>query len=223
MTDYEDFIRTEVPERFDELVAAAVPFVGAETEACSELAIALGESKFCGQPDLPPDFDWPMSSDGPCHFVGQLNLATLSSFETMRRLPEHGLLSFFYHDPGGTPAGADSIVLYFDDPQTLVRTPVVTDTRWGERFHQDHQFSRRFLFSQCYAIDTDDFKHDDARELVDHFNDTFADSHHQFFGIPRYSWENVGSRMILGSFGDWSDRLIFSLSLIHISEPTRPY
>ena len=210
--NYKTYIREQAPDHVDILVKSVVPFVGAETKRCNENLISVGDSKFCGSPDLPPDFSWPMSCDGPCHFVGQLNLEEVSKFEIAYGLPPKGLLSFFYHDAGGAPEGESSVVFYFEDIYELVRTPIVPDERWGMSFHKEHLYPRQFHFSQNYAIDEEEFDDDFICEFIEGFNYEFANSYHQFFGIQRYSWEYYSEELILANFGDWSDRLIFSIS-----------
>ena len=214
MSNYRDFIRREIPDCFEELIRAVVPFVGAETQRCKEDSIPIGDSKFCGKPDLPPNYQWPQSSDGPCHFVGQLNFAQLSSFETLHRLPAVGLLTFFYHDAEGHPEGADSVVHYFSDPQLLVRTPVVLDMRFGEQFHSRHLFARALTFAQRYVIEEDEFTDDDrVARFVDRFNNRFSRATHRLFGLPRYWTEPNCEHITLGSFGEWEDRINFSVPL----------
>ncbi|QDT59951.1 hypothetical protein SV7mr_24650 [Stieleria bergensis] len=208
-----------MPDCFDELVNAVVPFVGAETQRCEEESIPIGDSKFCGEPDLPPNFQWPQSSDGPCHFVCQLNLAQLSSFESIHPLPPLGLLSFFYHDAEGHPEGADSVVHYFSDTQLLVRTPVVPDIRFGMQFHRDHQYARNLSFGQRYVIEEDEFSNDDRlADFVDRFNNRFARATHRLFGLPRYWTKPDCEHITLGSFGEWADRINFSVPLSGLNE-----
>ncbi|MEM7313440.1 MAG: hypothetical protein AAF497_09835, partial [Planctomycetota bacterium] len=56
------------PDAVDELSALVTPFVigDSEEDAVDEATIAIGQSKFCGMPDLPNGFSWPMTEDGPC-------------------------------------------------------------------------------------------------------------------------------------------------------------
>ncbi len=57
----------------------------------------LSESKIGGRPALGKMQKWPLNDEGiPLSFIGQLNLAEMKPFDSERRLPENGLLSFFY-------------------------------------------------------------------------------------------------------------------------------
>ena len=68
----------------------------------------MGESKFGGFPDLPPDISWPRDRDCPirleegfkltdrfCRFIGQFNLRELQGLQAAKLLPATGLLSIF--------------------------------------------------------------------------------------------------------------------------------
>ena len=64
-----------------------------------------GATRFGGRPDVPPDFVWPtyegrdhahVLASRPLAFLAQLNCADLAPYDTAHRLPDHGLLSFFY-------------------------------------------------------------------------------------------------------------------------------
>lgn len=65
----------------------------------------LCATRFGGQPDVPPGFEWPTfegkSYDGvvksrPLTFLAQFNCEELVQFDTEHLLPDHGLLSFLY-------------------------------------------------------------------------------------------------------------------------------
>lgn len=62
-------------------------------------------SHFGGQPDVPPDFIWPVftgtnakgtKQTRPLAFLAQFNCAELAVYDTEHLLPQQGLLSFFY-------------------------------------------------------------------------------------------------------------------------------
>lgn len=145
--------------------------------------------------------------------MAQLNLGQLSAFETLHPIPASGLLSFYYHDSEGHPEGADSVIHFFEDLDSLVRTPVVVDPRFGERFHKEHLFARRFAFSQKFAIEEElDFEDEEAR-FVEQFNFRFARATHRLFGLPRYWTAPQREHITRGSFGEWADRINFSVPL----------
>ena len=61
-----------------------------------EKDIRVGQSKFGGAPDIPPDTDWPVDPHGkPMAFFCQLNFAEIAQFDLERKLPAKGWLYFF--------------------------------------------------------------------------------------------------------------------------------
>ncbi len=217
MDDYRNFIRSEIPEHYESLAASVVPCVIADTTLVDEDEIPCGNSKFCGRPDLPDDFRWPMTVDGPCHFVGQLSLREISRFQLACDLPQDGLLSFFFHDAGGHPEGAESVVHYFSEGESLHRANLVPDNRWGQDFYNQHLFPRQFLMRQGFVIPEQCLSGDsDASEFIGAFNEKFLDATHQFFGVPPYRWYGVGDHELLACFGEWHDTLVFSIPPNHL-------
>jgi uncharacterized protein YwqG len=86
-------------------------------------ALAIGESRFGGVPDVPGDFVWPTHDGRRLSFLAQLDLAGVASSD----LPPTGWLVFFY-DAEQQPWGFDpkdaggARVFYVDAPRdTLVR------------------------------------------------------------------------------------------------------
>ncbi len=76
-----------------------------ELKIAGEEKYKLGATHFGGQPDVPPDFVWPIyeweRSDHviekrPLSFLAQFNCEELAPYDTEHLLPDHGLLSFFY-------------------------------------------------------------------------------------------------------------------------------
>ncbi len=90
--------------------------------------IENGYSKLGGCPDVPPDFEWPKNHDGqPLSFIVQINLADVAKLDTAERLPNYGVLSFFYDNLcwGFSPKDKDGFrVFHFDDRYSkLTRMP----------------------------------------------------------------------------------------------------
>ena len=207
-----EYLEEEVPELAEVLGRQVVPAMLAEAEPSDEDEIPVGGSKWCGRPDVPAGFAWPMTPDGPCWFLGQLSLADCQPFELGLELPDHGLLSFFYHDAGG-PAGDQSRVFWFTEPE-LTRIEIVPDTRWGPESSIHALLApRKFTFSQGYALPeeehlelTDDERavYDDLFDFILAFND-FGESTHQFFGLPR--WLDARGDQLLASFGIQDGRI----------------
>lgn len=115
----------------------ARPMVTLATERVDDDALAVGQSKFGGEPDLPPDVVWPTwteKPETPLGFVGQLACADLVGTQAARALglPASGLLSFYCyqdwvegHQPGMDGEQferGDTQVLYFPDGE-LARRP----------------------------------------------------------------------------------------------------
>jgi hypothetical protein len=79
----------------------------------------VGETRFGGEPDLPPGESWPEAEGEPMIFVAQLALADLNAYEAARELPEDGLLSFFYSPFGRQEQVLDNPVKVFHFASTV--------------------------------------------------------------------------------------------------------
>ena len=86
----------------DAVLTLARPAVSIATEYVNESRIALGGSKFGGQPDLPTGAEWPMCGHGSLGFLGQLDLAELNLMKATQALPKKGLLSCFAFQDANT-------------------------------------------------------------------------------------------------------------------------
>ncbi len=71
----------------------------------AETKLPLGASKIGGKPHLPRAFEWPyyegesyddIWENRPLAFLMQINLAEIKAYDTEHRLPEKGMLYFFY-------------------------------------------------------------------------------------------------------------------------------
>ena len=80
----------------NDLVDSAAECISIGTQPSSDGDIPVGASKFGGNPDLPPDSDWPRWKDVPLSFLCQFNLSSLAKNPIAGHLPDNGLLSFFY-------------------------------------------------------------------------------------------------------------------------------
>lgn len=104
---------------------------------CPDEDIPLGTSKLGGCPHLPEDTRWlRMATTGkPLSFLGQINLEEAKPFDTEGKLPDRGILYFFYDCSedgmpwGFKPTDADGWrVLYYDgDMSRLVCHEVPED------------------------------------------------------------------------------------------------
>ncbi|WP_338749532.1 YwqG family protein [Bacillus sp. FJAT-52991] len=81
--------------------------------------IKPGRSRVGGDPDLPPQFAWPLTSDGtPMTFLAQLNMCDVAKHDVNELLPKTGMLSFFL----GIDEPAYNIehrVIWFDETEVL--------------------------------------------------------------------------------------------------------
>ncbi|GAC1558954.1 MAG: hypothetical protein NVS3B10_17920 [Polyangiales bacterium] len=66
-----------------------------EAKPASDAAIALGDSRLGGSPDLPQGAAWPMRGDQALPFVAQLRLEDVAAFDEDALLPHEGWLLFF--------------------------------------------------------------------------------------------------------------------------------
>lgn len=103
----------------------------------------IGASKFGGRPDLPEDFKWyyfdgrsPLDNyteNRPLSFLLQINCEEIKKYDLDNRLPERGMLYFFYElhsmSWGNSPKDKGSArVYYYDgDISKLVRTDYPED------------------------------------------------------------------------------------------------
>lgn len=88
----------------------------------------LGNTRFGGDPDLPPDMAWPVdpTSEEPIYsnFIAQINFAELPQLTINTGLPSRGILYLFvrYMESAAEPVILDA--LYFDGrPDALARRP----------------------------------------------------------------------------------------------------
>ncbi len=84
-----------------------------QLDPCPDEDIPVGGSKLGGAPDLPVGMEWP-HRDGalgrfPLSFIGQINFSEIKSFDLEDKLPDSGILYFFYdcNDEDGMPWGFD--------------------------------------------------------------------------------------------------------------------
>ena len=74
-------------------------------------SIRIGSSKFGGYPDLPDELEWFRNPDDGTllTFICQINFAEIKPFDVDNRLPENGILYFFYDcsEEGSMPWGFD--------------------------------------------------------------------------------------------------------------------
>lgn len=80
-------------------------------------SIKVGQSKFGGIPDLPLGMDWIQNNttNKKYSFLCQINLKEISKFEEANKLPQEGILSFFFD----LDSSDDGRVIYIPDKSKL--------------------------------------------------------------------------------------------------------
>ena len=83
---------------YEQLAPFARNLIRITPEACDDGDIPVGASKFGGCPDLPAGVEWFGYGVDDCYldFVAQINFAQTAPFDTAHKLPERGMLYFFY-------------------------------------------------------------------------------------------------------------------------------
>ena len=80
---------------FEFLKPMAKNAIKIDTQAKDDGDIAVGVSKFGGQPDLPASVPWPSNENGALSFVAQINFAEVSKFDTDGLLQKVACYIFF--------------------------------------------------------------------------------------------------------------------------------
>lgn len=96
----ESMIQGGLGDYFNQLAPYARNVIRITPEVCDDGDIPVGASKFGGCPDLPAGMEWFQVQHGsyaaPLYFVAQINFAEIASFDVEHKLPERGMLYFFY-------------------------------------------------------------------------------------------------------------------------------
>lgn len=106
-------LREEMDERgllgyYDALAPLAKNSIQITLDVLEDEDIPVGASKFGGFPDLPADVEWFRNeeTDIPMSFVGQVNFGEATPYDAEHKLPDSGMLYFFYDcSPDGMPWG----------------------------------------------------------------------------------------------------------------------
>lgn len=86
-------LRGSLPKFGDRLIELALPAIGLWPQRRVE--VGLTASRFGGMPVAPQRWQWPVASEEPLLFVGQINCAELRGLPGAELLPASGLLAFF--------------------------------------------------------------------------------------------------------------------------------
>ncbi|GCE31837.1 hypothetical protein KDA_73210 [Dictyobacter alpinus] len=172
-----------------DLPALMAPAISLVTAPTPEAAMVVGNSKIGGLPDLPMDIEWPRWKQLPLAFVAQLRLEELSSYDSARALPVHGMLWFFYAARqqvyGANPddMGSWSVLFRHDATHLRPRLPPVS-LPCSDRFSACRiKFANDFTLSQLPTsllthFDWSDDEQDRYDQLVSSLYTGTEPSHH---------------------------------------------
>lgn len=91
-------------------------------EDIDEIDRPVGTSRVGGDPDVPPEFEWPFVEDVALTFVAQINLEEVATWNHLTEFPPSGLLSFFYAPiPPGDSYSHPVRVIHFANTDNLAR------------------------------------------------------------------------------------------------------
>lgn len=125
--------------------------------------LKVGSSKFGGQPDVPPDFTWPIGDDCKATynddtagekrlsgFIGQINLEELNPVAAADALPDTGLLSIFgFQDlENDNPDKIGVMVRWFPDLKPLSRLSPPGKLTEGNECFSPWQIDFKEIFDQ---------------------------------------------------------------------------
>jgi hypothetical protein len=175
------------------------------TRISDESDVALGASKYRGLPHLPPDMPWPEG----LYFALQLNLEELAKVDRLGRLPDTGMLYFFFDSGEGLEvvywdgAPDELEVREYPDPSTLQYSEYyLDDFLKGETIKFKPYWL--FYFNHGDAYDYRDIRKLLPAEMVQAVSSTLGasiatwDSSCRLYGRPHY-WQGEDE------FGGWPD------------------
>ena len=80
----------------EKLERLARPGIRLRRLSVPDAAPGVGQTRLGGNPDLPVSTEWPQYQGVPQSFIAQLNLADTHQYDQDGKLPNQGILSFFY-------------------------------------------------------------------------------------------------------------------------------
>ena len=120
------------------LAAVARECIHIKLEPTAAAELALGASHMGGQPDLPPDREWPRWNGASLAFIAQFELSELARFPAAQALPRVGQLAFFYEVEqqtwGFDPKDRGSFRVIYLPEQRLERRSLPQDLPEHARF-----------------------------------------------------------------------------------------
>lgn len=102
------FQEFELAPLFEHLKKYSKNSISLKLDKKDDEEIKVGKTKFGGLPDLPIDQEWFTNGENnnPLSFIAQINFSDIKEFDLDSKLPENGLLYFFY-DLDEMPWGYD--------------------------------------------------------------------------------------------------------------------
>lgn len=195
----------------DELLKDALPALTFISEPASDDALLIGQSKFGGEPDLPPGFVWPEYLSEPLSFLAQFDLAVLSTSPTVTELPRVGLLSVFYSTTGDVFTTSDVggwRVFHFPNSGGLERGNLPEVLGSDARFQ-----SCRLTFTETLVLpESREFNLDEHRDA---YRNEVSNTHlgHLLLGNPR--WIQGEAWLVIETAGASSHRHLLSIDSDH--------
>lgn len=153
---------------------------------------SLCDSRVGGDPDLPPELQWPLTNAGtPMTFLAQLNLGELACHDAITLLPAHGFLYFFV----GIDEPAYNIehrVLYVPEDQyaSVVRRVAPAMTALEQRYNGYRITARLSMEPPNYAyvdydqIETDSIGFEEYEDLSFAISQSGSGEVAKLFGYP---------------------------------------
>lgn len=216
-TDYADFVRKHVTtDCMADLISTRKNVIFLETRETADDAIPVGASKIGGYPDLPPSISIPEFSgytgrsyngdkiyQDRCsmQLIAQINLAEFAAYDRDKRLPEKGMLYFFW-------SGEDDYLEYLRENGNLVFDGDDTEIHKVIYYDGDLSLLKRTKPALPYGHNFEEPL--DVCRLTPKLN-TYLYDEEALFGIFRKeSQENI--RFLTGTYEKWSkgsrDRLL---------------
>ncbi|GCE09097.1 YwqG family protein [Dictyobacter aurantiacus] len=191
-----------------------------------EAGLKAGISKIGGIPDLPQGQQWPMKKDAPLSFVAQIRLDEVAPYDTNHRLPQQGMLWFFYDAKqetyGEDPQDAGGwSVLYSSDIQHLQPARVPTSLPQEARFKTSTVgFDAMSTMSQQPQLEIADLAwNNDDQAKYDTVYASFTGKpstqpHHQMLGYPETLQDDMRlqCQMMTNGITDADDPKVAELS-----------
>lgn len=183
----------------EELIKMIRPTVGVKTKSKEDINIKVGKSKIGGRPDLPKDFEWPITNGKPMLFCAQYNISEFTKYDKENLLPKKGFFYIFlsldekWNDFNGQKQDFKFLYIDFDNP---IRTD------FPMKYQENHSFkSAEIEYFELYTIPHySNYKLSNLDEKYDdlgyHFNeltedyirdilDLGYDNYHQILGHDR--------------------------------------